>query len=599
MMSLLLKIVYSALLIGLVGVAVRELWTVWLDPRVYIGKFDVVTESGEDSEKSDAFAKRIVAAQTILAQQLTDYQSRNSANTPSDTTYAISGMEPLLLPPEALAGIDITVQNVNLRQLLSVVRRNFLAPNEVSGQVTARDGSVLAAVDWPRAPRLANGSTTLTKFLAPGRGSAQEVAAYIACSISWARAASGNAKFATYPRSQFCDFVAALGSLYALEEKASSSTGLSTEETAQVQRRAALLRSRYSDNAVFPDLYRLRADLLDLLPEKSRTLDDLAEAQEDRVRYAMLSREIQALPEDTRRMAALALARPAIVIESGKLKDVRENWTRLLNRHAAEISAAAQSTGLVVDADDQPKGTGFIVAPGMLMTVAAVISPVQLGSGTEVSEQAMRLCLGHSETACDSSLKIGKTLYDGKHDGSIVVLAELLDHDPILNPPLLLASPLSDSNSIVGNYAYIVGYPFYDPRLPHEFVSLLLGSNFGRAKRLMPGRVLAFSPAGPKAPWADTNVASAKILTTDISTMGGTAGGPLFDLNSGTVIGVNWGGLWQGERGKFANSAPIPPGAFDCIKQRVSEEITKTVDSPGDCRLPISKSDAGGSGLQP
>jgi hypothetical protein len=139
MMSLLLKIVYSALLIGLVGVAVRELWTVWLDPRVYIGKFDVVTESGEDSEKSDAFAKRIVAAQTILAQQLTDYQSRNSANTPSDTTYAISGMEPLLLPPEALAGIDITVQNVNLRQLLSVVRRNFLAPNEVSGQVTARD----------------------------------------------------------------------------------------------------------------------------------------------------------------------------------------------------------------------------------------------------------------------------------------------------------------------------------------------------------------------------------------------------------------------------------------------------------------------------
>ena len=64
---------------------------VWLDPRVYIGKFDVITETGKNNEESEAFPKRIVAAQILQAQQLTDYQTRLAGNGLSDTTYAISG----------------------------------------------------------------------------------------------------------------------------------------------------------------------------------------------------------------------------------------------------------------------------------------------------------------------------------------------------------------------------------------------------------------------------------------------------------------------------------------------------------------------------
>jgi hypothetical protein len=92
---------------------------------VYIGQFEVVSETGKNADTSDTFPKRIVASQTILAQQLTDYQTRHSADAPSDMTYAISGMTPLTLPPEALGGIDITVQSVNLRQVLTTVRRGF------------------------------------------------------------------------------------------------------------------------------------------------------------------------------------------------------------------------------------------------------------------------------------------------------------------------------------------------------------------------------------------------------------------------------------------------------------------------------------------
>jgi S1-C subfamily serine protease len=57
-------------------------------------------------------------------------------------------------------------------------------------------------------------------------------------------------------------------------------------------------------------------------------------------------------------------------------------------------------------------------------------------------------------------------------------------------------------------------------------------------------------------------------FTTDISTSGGTAGGPLVDLMTGQVIGVQVAGLWRGERGKFAYSKPISPDLVAAIAAR-------------------------------
>src|SRR5262249_4177189 len=155
-----------------------------------------------------------------------DYQTRRSADAPTDATFILPGMTPLHLPPEALAGIDVTVQNINIRQVLTELRKAFRAPNEVMGNVTVREGSVLAAVDWPRAPQFANEKNGLARFLVPAQASEQAAATCIASSLSWARAASLDPKVAAYPRAQFCDFGTALGDLYALAEKASSPSGL-------------------------------------------------------------------------------------------------------------------------------------------------------------------------------------------------------------------------------------------------------------------------------------------------------------------------------------------------------------------------------------
>jgi hypothetical protein len=90
-------------------------------------------------------------------------------------------------------------------------------------------------------------------------------------------------------------------------------------------------------------------DLLDLLPERSRTTGDLVDAQEDRLSYAVLSPEMQKLPAVERRFAAQALARPAILVGADdKLIDVPQNWSRLLTSHEAEIARVSRATGLIV-----------------------------------------------------------------------------------------------------------------------------------------------------------------------------------------------------------------------------------------------------------
>jgi hypothetical protein len=391
----------------------------------------------------------------------------------------------------------------------------------------------------------------------------QEVAAYIACSITWARAAS----LAAFPRAQVCDFVAALGDLYSLEEKASTAAGLDAEQTEAVRRRAAMLRSHYGESAVLPDIYRLRADLLDLLPEAKRNSSEVVEAQEDRLRYAMLSSELKALPEETRRIVAFAMARPAIQLDEGVLKDMHENWAGLLKRRTAEIGSAAAATGLVLGANDWPVGTGFIVGPGVMMTVGYVMDLARKAAN---GDKSPRLCLGSSAADCGNSLPTGAILYDGRQDNSDLVLVELKDHDPDLVPFLVIADPLPEPNTVVGHYAYVIGYPFQvdDTSEPAEFTKRLLGETEVRKgrKRLMPGRILAFRrlmfPAPPGT--VETN-----LFTSDLSATAGTAGGPLMDLETSKVIGVHSLGRWYPTRGMFSFAEPIRRGALDIINQRI------------------------------
>jgi hypothetical protein len=133
------------------------------------------------------------------------------------------------------------------------------------------------------------------------------------------------------------------------------------------------------------------------------------EAQEDRLRYAMLSPKLRNLPVEEKRLAALALARPAILIEHGGLSGPPENWAHLLRSHDTEIRSAATSVGLIVKADGTPVGTGFVVAPDLMMTTSFVLEAAgyviergQRGPLAAVPSRpkdgAAHLCLGESKS---------------------------------------------------------------------------------------------------------------------------------------------------------------------------------------------------------
>jgi hypothetical protein len=563
--GMILKLIYSALLLGASGILLREFWTVWADPQVYVGAFEVVGDA-EGTETGPTFQKRIVTAQQVLARQIIDYQ-RPGADGVTDATFVIPGSESLKVPQEALEGLDITIQNVNLKDLLAALRKAMRAPNEVRGHVTIRGGSVVTVIDWPRAP-----VASMTRFLTPSRPTPQESAEHVACSISWARGTERDARLGAFGPAQICDFATGLNTLHELSGKASQPGGLGEEQATLVRARAAQLRSHYSSGAVYAQIYRLRADLLDLLPEKSRSVRELVEAQEDRLRYAMLSLELRNLPEEEKRLMALAIARPAILLENGKPVAAPENWRPLLQAHEEVIRAAAASTGVIVKRDGSAIGTGFIVAPGLVMTMGYVLDEALRPMPGTKDVTLPRLCLtdSHNDCSTGASLAVQQIVY--KDDASGIGIGTLVDHDPIDRPPLVLTAPLPEANTVTGRYAFVLGYPFHDARMPQRFIQELLGKDVGR-RRVMPGRILAFGPGDPAGSLGqELRSSGPSVFTTDISTAGGTGGGPLVDLLAGGVLGVSYAGQWRGERGKFAYARRIPDAAVELIGRRLRGE---------------------------
>lgn len=577
-MAWLAKGLYSLVLLGLAGVLLRELWTVWFDTRIFIGKFEVVSESGKDETAGPTFAKRIAGAHSILAQQLTDYQTKRTADSPSDATYVIPGMSPLALPQAALGGAEVTVQNVNIGQLLTALRKGFASPSEISGSMTVREGSVLGAVEWPAAPSIPN--TSMQRFLVPAQASEHAAAAYIASSVSWARAAGERAGLELYPRAQFSDFAVALGDLYALSQKASTPTGIGSTEAAVVRARASQLRTHYGSSQVYPELYRLRADLLDLLPESDRKVPDLVELQEDRLRYAMLSPRLRDLSPEDKRFAALALARPAIVLDQEGKMASPENWTSILDRRSGDIAAVANAVGIVIGLDGQPVGTGTLVAPGVMLTGGFVINAARSAAGKSVSgttaNKGATLCMGTVASACGSRFGLGKTLVGDAGTGAVLV--EVVEHDAIQYRHASIAEALPPANTVIGQYLFVVGYPFDDQRMPAAFMKFLLGGKSG-VKRLMPGRALALDPTRPSTGQIES-VERPLTITSDISTSSGTGGGPLVELTSGKIIGISYGGSWKGERGKFAFGETLSKPITDHIASALSGERVRSDPKP-------------------
>ena len=556
---MLIKLLYSALLAVVALAATGELLRVWTDKRLYIGDFEVAAADGE--EKGKAFAAQVGLAHALILHQLQEYNQRGIGGT-SDTTYNIAPDDQVRVATDKLADLALTYQNVNIGQLLSGLRKSLAQPNELSGSVTELGGQSWARVIWPRAPAV--GGKAETAFLTDTRSDLPGSVRQVACSIAWAQVAGDKAAGDKVPgnkiaiadmgRSRFCRWSEALDVYSGLLAKRQD-VALDTIAPWRSE-----LKAMADAGVRYPDIYRLRADFTDLLAPGERS-PLLPEAQKDRLQYALLTDPaIGKLPPDARRLHAFALARPALALQAGKLEGLRDNWRSVLEPYAESIARSAAAVGSLRRGDASiARSTAFRIRSDLVMTVRYALDEGQADTRAAPSPDAagpsdpriagLSFCEADSAVAdCPPEKRFAVTgvLLGGGPDSYIVVL-RIEERGPAAFLPLRDTSAVP--GDLIDQYVYIVGYPYPDARVPAVMVKALLGDAPG-IKRLLPGRTLGFVP-DPRPP------PTAPVFKTDISTLGGTGGGPLVELVSGRVIGVHFAGEWDNEKGKFSSSELI------------------------------------------
>lgn len=223
-------------------------------------------------------------------------------------------------------------------------------------------------------------------------------------------------------------------------------------------------------------------------------------------------------------------------------------WKPLLEKHALRIEQISKSVGLV--RIGEIKATAFVVATNVIALPAFAIPDEirNVGAGASFAEKAAMLVFGDSELPNSgvSHKLIEVVSVPPPNSEELFAYVRFDGHDISLNPPLAVTSANYDGLS--GRYVFIIGYPFTGNLVGSEGERLPLAGSPG-VKRLMPGRIVHL-----QAVTAETHE-----IIADLRSGIGTAGAPLVDLESGTVLAMHRGATLQAE-GVFA-SAHTPKAA--------------------------------------
>ncbi len=241
---------------------------------------------------------------------------------------------------------------------------------------------------------------------------------------------------------------------------------------------------------------------------------------------------------DPRGLAALQLMikimRPSLLIEAGSIEGLDEQAAQTFpdwSSFTLAFKPIEFSVGLIADETHQGVGTGFLVAPDVVLTNAHVLSFLSRGT--------MVLTKGQATINFRSEFKVfNQDIYDvlaviSVHQTYDLALLRIQEPDTVGHPPLSFCSNVLPDSAIVA-----VGYPFDDKRNP-LFISGIYKNIYG-VKRAAPGKIIS---------------ASVDAMTHDCSTLGGNSGSPLLDMKTAEIVGVHSEGIFM-----YTNQA-IPASA--------------------------------------
>jgi len=222
--------------------------------------------------------------------------------------------------------------------------------------------------------------------------------------------------------------------------------------------------------------------------------------------------------------------RPAVTIRDGQMPDdLPANWRSSLEEAKANIEHAIGGTARLETSDGTLPylGTAFVVASRLAITTKHVAAFLY-SRGNAPASYWLNF---KAEQGSDEkfNVPIGQVILMHPHlDYAVLQLEDDVAPERILR--------FSDAPLKPGKDICVIGYPSFDVRNDQEVQAQVFQSVYG-IKRLMPGRVLKYDLQSSDKPFAS--------LVHDATTLGGTAGAPVIDLETGHVAGIGFAGAYM------------------------------------------------------
>lgn len=228
----------------------------------------------------------------------------------------------------------------------------------------------------------------------------------------------------------------------------------------------------------------------------------------------------------------IRLMRPAPLSRNGMLDPLpSEPGSNLYNPRIEElwdsfrqkVKDVLYSIGRVDKSTGGPVGTGFLVAPDLLVTNRHVLA--ELSHGTELLEEGQAVVRFKQELGSRDPRTATAEVFSvaGVHPTMDMALLRVATVEP------REAVPLGEQDATEDEAVAAIGYPFDDPTRNPLFTDAIFQGRFG-VKRAALGEVMELG--------ADS-------LFHDCSTLGGNSGSPIFSLDTAHVVGVHFSGFFM------------------------------------------------------
>lgn len=224
---------------------------------------------------------------------------------------------------------------------------------------------------------------------------------------------------------------------------------------------------------------------------------------------------------------AIRVFRPAIPSSHGTLRLAQEHRATFpeWDPFCAAVRPHLYAIGRIDRGPEGPGsvpdnvGTGFLIAPGALVTNRHVLEILSLGA-MELERGMAVVTFRQEMNTTDGGDPSPIVRVLGVHATLDVVVLEIEPPPPVDGRAPLLVDP---SPPAVGKAVVAVGYPFADAERNPVFVDTLFEGTYG-VKRASPGEVIGVGR---------------EVIHHDCSTLGGSSGSPLLDMSTSRVLGVH------------------------------------------------------------